>query len=355
MQKSLDIEEHLSSIEQIIFNNFDVEIKKNPQKRIEKSIAYVGGPVEQILLFYENLNPHLLQMQRIGMFSSGTTQGSQTLYFRTKESILKEITEIETFLADLRSKKILIMVTPNHSFGLIPALLTSRRLSEEVYLNVGQAPIEVIQHLFALKPEIIFAVPAHIRLIAEWVKKKHKEISFLKKIIYGGAILQPDLVRFFEEFHITLTSLYGTTQTGVISIQQQVSAEDPHNCGTVLKNYSILFSEEQQEIIILTSAGQKIATGDMGLYKGQDLIVQQRIDNVIFKNGNKIDLKWLENLIKQILEINDVQIQLEKNINRQPEIICRLPKLYESNHRLSFEKIRRFLPPYAIPERFYYV
>lgn len=352
--QNLDVEEQLCALEEIIFSEHDFIVQKNQDRNVVKTVLRAGEDPKQILNFYKTLNYDALKKSQVGMFSSGTTKGSRSLCFRSKLSILEEVVEVGGHLSSLLSKRILIMVSPYHSFGLVPALLTCRRLTKDIFLSSGQAPLEVIRHLFAHKPEVIFAVPLHLRLIAEWVQKKRKSISFLKQIVYAGAVLDLQLVRFFDEQHITLTSLYGTTQTGVIAVQKKVTASNPHNCGKVLNTLSVSLSEERNEIVIVNSEGKQEFTGDQGYWIAEDLVIQNRLDAVVFYNGSKIDLKWLEMLIKNALEIEEVQIRFEKNISSQSEVICYLPKEYKELHPLFFEKIKEVVPSYAIPKRFQY-
>ncbi|PWU10288.1 MAG: hypothetical protein C5B47_02415 [Verrucomicrobia bacterium] len=355
MQNRIDMEENAGDPEQVIFSGHDIAIQNNPNKQIANYILHVPSSPSRLTKFYSQLNSTVLQTTFLGMFSSGVTKGSQSLYPRTKCSILHELFALENHSSFLDSKKILIMTTPNHSFGLIPALLTSRRFSTHVYINIGHPPIDLSAIILRLKPEVIFAVPNQIRLFAKWIERGNREIYFLKTIAYAGSPLDKDLICFFEDRGIALCCYYGTTQTGVISINKNVSSGDPLNCGIVLKNHTIDFSGDQREIVILTSEGGKVFTGDQGEYQKGNLIVKGRLDTVVFKNGNKIDLVWLKNLIQDALEIENIQIRLEKNINDTSEIVCSIPIRYRPLHRQLFDKIKRLIPAYALPDRFTYV
>lgn len=355
MQNLIDMEENIGDPERAIFATGDIAIQKKPDKQVISHILHVSSNSLQLTNFYNQLDLAVLQTSFLSMLSSGVTKGSQSFCQRTKSSVLHEILQLENRSSFLGLKKIFIMVTPNHSFGLIPALLTNRRLSKHVYLNVGHPPIELGPIIFRLKPEVIFAVPNQIRLFANWIKKGNKRIHFLKRIAYAGSPLDKDLIYFFESRGIALSCYYGTTQTGVISINENVSSEDPFNCGSVLKGHTIIFSEDRGEIVIVTPEGVRVPTGDQGEYHGKDLIVKGRLDTVVFKNGNKIDLAWLKELIQDALQVEDIQIRLEKNINAASEIVCSIPIKYQSLHRQSFEKIKPLLPAYALPSRFVYV
>ncbi|WP_075884040.1 AMP-binding protein [Candidatus Protochlamydia sp. W-9] len=358
MQIIVDIEEYLLKnpyLENFLFNDSDIKINKKKIIYSKEKLIYVGRDPNNILSFYDSVDDGLLKTKTLGMFSSGTTKGSQTLYLRTKDSIVEEIIELHSIFSDLQSKTIMIMVTPNHSFGLIPALLLSRRLSSEVYLGCSSISVELLKHFFYLKPQVVFAVPAHIRLLSEWIQRKNKSIPYLKKIIYGGAALATDVIKIFEERNIILTSIYGTTQTGAISVNKNINSKNPKDCGIPLRSLSVSISKDHQEIIVRNSLGKEVTTGDKGCLKEACLIVENRLDSIIFKNGNKIDIKWLESLISQILEIKTVHIGFEKNINGQPVIICTLPKQYEEQHQISFKKIKDIIPAYALPKYYYYL
>lgn len=353
MQNLLDAEQPIYNIEEEIFNLHEVVVQKNPNNDLNSKLISMGNKVNSLSRFYRQLDLNSLNAVRIGMFSSGTTKESKTLCWRSKLSIVKEILELENQFSYLQSKKIFIMVSPNHSFGLVPALLTTRKLTNKVYLFTGKITFEVLKHFFSIKPEIIFAVPSHLRLIAEWVEKKGRDLIFLKQIIYAGAVLHESLIQFFQNLGVRLTSVYGTTQTGVIAIQQDVPLTRPENCGLVLNNQRVLISDKS-EIIVKSENNERFATGDRGYFLGNELIVERRLDNIIFKNGNKIDLVLLEEIIKNATSIKEVKIHFEKNINNSHEIICNLPKKYESSHYALFEKLKSLVPSYAIPSKFYY-
>jgi|GEM_PF-6302740 len=355
MQNLIDMEENACDPERTIFAPGDITIQKKTDKRVVGRILHLPSNSLRLTNFYNQLDLAVLQTSFLGMLSSGVTKGSQSFCQRTKSSILHEILQLENRSAFLRSKKIFILVTPNHSFGLIPALLTNRRLSKHVYLNIGHPPIELGPIIFRLKPEVIFAVPNQIRLFARWIKRGNKRIHFLKRIAYAGSPLDKDVIHFFENRGIALSCYYGTTQTGVISTNQNVNSDNPFNCGSVLNGHTIIFSENRGEIVIVTPEGIRVPTGDQGEYHGQNLIVKGRLDTVVFKNGNKIDLAWLKELIQNTLQVEDIQIRLEKNINDTSEIICSIPMKYQSLHRQSFEKIKPLVPAYALPNRFVYV
>jgi acyl-CoA synthetase (AMP-forming)/AMP-acid ligase II len=166
-------------------------------------------------------------------------------------------------------------------------------------------------YLYRFKPEKLVnqLEQQHIRhvvlvptLLYRWLFAVQHHPGKIKSILCGSAPLGSELAtQALQQFGPVLYNLYGSTETGMISIATpQDLIQAPDSVGQILPNVCINISE-LGEIAINMPIKRVTKTGDIGYIAQGRLFLQGRKDDMMICGGQNVYPEMLENLTKERL------------------------------------------------------
>ncbi|MBN2893616.1 MAG: AMP-binding protein [Bacteroidales bacterium] len=309
---------------------YDVEIKK----KLENIIS-----AEKTLFAYHNEKPainNIAQNQDLSNIKlpkkksgsivvlTGGTSGSIKVAKR-KPSIFDFLNPFFALLTklDLDQYKSVYIATPiYHGFGL-STLIISVLLGSKIHLlekfNTEKASELIEKH----KIEVITLVPLILKRLLE---NNPANISSLKRIITGGAVISPVLVKeTLQKLGNVLFNLYGTSEAGFsVMATPKDLAEKPSTIGKPIQGVKLKIVDKSGGKVKSGETGmislktkwsmsnkddKNVATGDLGYVdKDGHLFLAGRADDMIVSGGENVYPIVVENVIIRHPEIEQVVI-----------------------------------------------
>lgn len=161
------------------------------------------------------------------MFSSGSTGKSKRIT-RTQQQVLGEFEALAERLELHASDRVLCSVPLFHAHGFCNALLAALLSGATLILAPGEFNPRATLKLLSEQAVSVFpAVPFMFQLMSETTLDVAADLSTLRWAVSAGAALPETVAKSFaDRFGQRVSQLYGTTETGAISVQvlPQVSA-----------------------------------------------------------------------------------------------------------------------------------
>ena len=236
----------------------------------------------------------------------------------------------------------------NHTYGFNPCILATLYNGTTLCLNLKIKYL--LRDLKTFNPFFFGAVPMVIEgmytSIEREVKKQNKEKTFnravkickafrklgidlrhiffgkficknLRLVVNGGAPLNPEYVRKFDDIGITILNGYGLTECSPTIAVSRTKNNVVGSAGTIMKNIDVKIAEDGEILVKgpcvmlgyykneeATKACMKdgyFATGDIGRTDGRVIFVTGRKKNlIILENGKNVPPEMLEGLINSI-------------------------------------------------------
>lgn len=186
----------------------------------------------------------------IYMFSSGST-GKSKRVTRTQAEVLAEYDALVRTIGLVSSDRILCTIPLFHAHGFGNALLAALLTGAELVILTREFNARAtMQALEANAVTIYPAVPFMFKMLTETRFSSAPDLSRLRLAFSAGAAL-PEAVsrRFFELYGRTLSQLYGSTETGAISINLARALDKPSSVGLPLSGTSIQIQDEGGRIL----------------------------------------------------------------------------------------------------------
>lgn len=162
-------------------------------------------------------------------FSSGST-GKPKRVGRTQFNILSEAKSVSRTIGISSKDKILCVVPLFHAYGFGSAMTPSIYSGATLVLLGKFIPRNVLHILKKEKVTILFGVPYMFSMLADLLTKEKPRIPSLRYCFSAGISLPAEVSRkFFLKFGVFVRDLYGTSETGCISVNLNERAETTLN------------------------------------------------------------------------------------------------------------------------------
>ena len=190
------------------------------------------------------------------MFSSGSTGRSKRIT-RSEAQLLAEYDALRRTIDLLPSDCILCTIPLFHAHGfgnaLFAALLTGAKLVLRTKeFNPRSTMRALVEHGVTLYP----AVPFMFKMLAETRFAEPPDLRAVRLLFSAGAALPESVSRsFLERFGHPVAQLFGSTETGALSINVAHPREKPTSVGRPLHGYAIEIRDE---------AGRALPSGTKG-------------------------------------------------------------------------------------------
>jgi long-chain acyl-CoA synthetase len=216
-------------------------------------------------------------------YSSGTT-GRPKRVARTHANLLFELNSLVQTLRMSNGDRFLGVAPFSHVNGLMRSMMVSIRAGATLYPLAKferQAVAEVIENQ---KITIFIAVPFMFSMIAKTNFRRHPGFSSLRLCVSASAPMPKKLnEEFYKKFGIYVRQLYGSTETGTISVNLSSDiGESIESVGTPISGVEVEVFTEEGRIANVGEVGE-IAVKSPGAIKGYDGL--DGVNKEVFRNG----------------------------------------------------------------------
>jgi len=277
------------------------------------------------------------------MYSSGST-GKPKRITRTHGQLLAERDSMAATIVLSNTDRILCTVPMYHSHGFGNCAMASLLNGGTLVISHGEFNArDVLRMLEHYGITIYPAVPFMFKMLADTFVKIKPQLPNLRLLFSAGAPLSLEVgEKFSEKFHHRIAQLYGSSETGAVSINYPLSADSEASVGKPLQGVKIEVVDEQQnllnqgetgEIAITTDAmtlqydglpeisaecfvGGRFLPGDLGhLDSAGNIYITGRKKLMINVAGYKVDPLDVESVIKKYPKVSDVVVvgQIDPN------------------------------------------
>ena len=321
------------------------------------------------------------------IYTSGTT-GNPKGVMLTNENILSNIESVRRMFGELEKTRSLNILPWAHIYSQTCELYYNLLYNNSLAICSDKS--EFLNELKEVKPESLYLVPRVLELIKEKTQMIDKPVirsilplilsrvfgGNLKFIFSGGAKLNADTKRYYENNGIKICEGYGCTETSpMVSVNHFESPRNVESAGKILDNVrvEIVHGEIQvngpnimsgywnnekktDEVLINRNYRKWYKTGDSGRIKDGFLFIDSRIaNNYKLSNGKFVNVEELENDIKKyisgpfivfgenmlynnIISTTDVDLKvINNNIDGYLKI--------NNNYKITIEEFESFYTP----------
>ena len=258
------------------------------------------------------------------IFTSGTTGDQKAVMLSNRAMMLGMEGFVQTSYKESPTSG--LAVTPfHHLLGLLAAL--SGLYIKDCILGIADGPMRLMRSIYDIKPETVFLVPSLLQALWQELMKKGRNAVFtkyIKHITCGGAQFPAELVKDFYACGISITNIYGATETGGAVIFNQSDCEVKAKIGKLLIGEAKIEKGElllRGDMIMSGYYGDEEATRRVlegGWYHSGDLAVIDDEGNyyltgrkknlIILSNGENISPEELEGYLLSFTDISEVVV-----------------------------------------------
>ncbi len=279
------------------------------------------------LKIWQPLTPRMraLENELIIQFTSGVS-GRSKIVPRTEANLVNELTN---FAHDLKLAPGDAVVCPAplfHAYGLVNGFLLPFFVGATTILIDWFVPNDVIDVVHRYRPGVFVGVPTMYKALSETYGAEAEDLSSLRVCFSAGAPLTQSLVdKFRGRYHLNIHQQYGSTETGVMSLNlQPATGMNPSSIGSALSGSEIRIVNSGQPVgpneegeVVVRSCGSAVHylddpeltaqkfrngwyhTGDLGKTSANgELQLVGRLSSMINVAGLKVDPNEVEAALK---------------------------------------------------------
>jgi acyl-coenzyme A synthetase/AMP-(fatty) acid ligase len=285
------------------------------------------------------------------LFTGGTT-GKPKIWNKTPRNMLSEALYHSKAFNITKDDIFLSTVPPQHIYGLLYSILVPFVSSAKIIEQVYTFPREIISSIKKYSANIMISIPMHYRAFRQ---NKLNFPSLKLALSSGGNLDLPDALYFYTQAGVEVAEIFGSTETGGIAVRYNSGKEIPWR---PFDNIDWKIEDERlavrSEFISPDMPGEK-----NGFYVTEDRVEKSgetgflhlgRLDGIIKIAGKRVDLREIENKLKQIAGIEDViVISIPAAGARKNEIAALIKgSIDRDSVKKSAEKM---LEPYSVPRK----
>ncbi len=292
---------------------------------------------------------YMADMPRVFLFTGGST-GKPRLLSKTARNLFAEALLLaETFEMGPQDR-ILSTVPPQHIYGLLFSVLLPLVSGCTVMGDLFSFPQEILFATVAKMPTILVSVPSQYHVLKTDNLKRHNlRLAFSS----AGILHKTDAEYFFRKTGLTITDIYGSTETG--GIAWKAAPAD----GQLYRSFKGISWNVHNGRLRLCSdfLSPELPRDQEGYYTTADraepcgydrFILQGRVDNIVKVGGRRVDLAEICEKIKSICGVDDaVVFAIQSLSGRGSDIAALIAGTADASAiRAGLAKL---CEPYAIP------
>ncbi len=285
------------------------------------------------------------------LFTGGST-GKPKIWNKTPMNMLSEALYHSSAFNITKDDIFISTAPPQHIYGLLYSVLipfvSCAKVTEQIYTF----PQEIISSVKKYSASVMVSIPMHYRAIQQ---DKLDFPSLKIALSSGGSLDFSDAKYFFEQTGVEVAEIFGSTETGGIAIRYNSGKEKPWR---PFDNTDWKIVDERLRVRS-EFISPDMPTDENGFYITEDRVENSgdngflhlgRADGIIKIAGKRIDLKEIENKLKQLPGVADaVVISMPAPGARKNEIAA---LIQGSIDRAAVKQsAKRMLEPYAMPRK----
>ena len=256
-------------------------------------------------------------------FSSGST-GTPKMIGRSSRSVLAELDSYAALPGmPGAGEKVLVLNSPVHTMGLIGGILHALNVGAEMLLPTAHGLGTLLRDPRTAQVQAILGVPMHFDVIS---RSASVRLGALRLAISAGELIRQQVwTRFHERFHVPISPVYGTTETGIIT-GELVATCPPPSVGKVLPGNRVMVRDG--EVLVHVGASPYLGPGtedrvrdgwlrtfDRGaLSPDGSLELYGRADSLVVIGGLKVDLQEVQALLTSHPDVSDAVVVHDSSI-----------------------------------------
>jgi acyl-coenzyme A synthetase/AMP-(fatty) acid ligase len=278
------------------------------------------------------------------LYTGGTT-GAPVAHAKTFAQLVGEAVLLGR-LFDLAGARVLPTVPSHHIYGLLMGVLAPLWGGGSFARETPTNPARIAICAAELRADVLVAVPPHLKALAD---SSERPASLRRAFCSGGALQAGIATRLRARVGMTVTELFGSTETGGIGHRQS----DVTDVWTVFPGVEVRASSDAALVLHSPFAGPgPTVCADSIEIVGPDRFRHLgRLDGVVKVGGGRVSLLDLEHRIAAFPGVEDVAvIGRPAPPPRDTEICCALvaPAVPASELR---RELRRWFDPVLLPRR----
>lgn len=197
------------------------------------------------------------QAAAIYMFSSGSTGKSKRIT-RSQAQLLAEYDALAATLKLGPGDRILCTVPLYHAHGFGNALMAALMTGATLLLPTSEFHPRLTALAFeAQRATLYISVPFMLKMIADTRFATSPSAPALRAVISAGApVAETVQQRFAQLFGVPVSQLYGSTETGALTVNLAQAAAKPGSVGRPLAGYEVEIRDEDGQPLPAGSAGE---------------------------------------------------------------------------------------------------
>lgn len=191
------------------------------------------------------------------MFSSGST-GKSKRVTRSQANLLAEYEAMVRTAGHTSDDRILCTVPLYHAHGFNNAMVAALLSGASLVLATAEFnPRSTMSLLVSEGVTVYPAVPFMFKMLCDTRFSERPDLSRLRLAFSAGAPL-PEVVsaRFAQLYGKTIGQLYGSTETGAITLNVQRQADKPGSVGRPIDGFEVQIREEDGDISPVNETGE---------------------------------------------------------------------------------------------------
>jgi len=301
-------------------------VRQDGVSEITRAGQREGAPLDAV-----DESPPLLQLQ-----TSGSTARPKQVV-RTHGQVLRELWALQRSFGVNNTDRFLGVVPFFHVNGLVRTLLTALISGASVYAFEGLPRRSILESIERSRLTIIGATPPVFALLGQSPLPTPIKLSSVRLAFSASAPLrQGDQERFLRAYGVHVRQLYGSTETGTISLNDEPAPlRKPWSVGRPLTSVTVdivgplgeaLGSGQEGELMIRSPfaatgyiddprattqsfRGGFYATGDLGLRDNEgDIRLTGRTTFLINRGGLKVNPSEVEEILLMHPAVSDAMV-----------------------------------------------
>jgi hypothetical protein len=268
----------------------------------------------------------------LGVFTSGTSSGSNRLVLYSRENILASLTAIRRLYDTARIKKIFSYPQPTHTFGLVLGYMHAVLHQLEIHFSEGGYGKSSHSRWWSTVDEntLTLGAPTHFMDLIQWVQSQGLKPPPSYSAILGGALVTKDLWWQLKNIlNISEPSIgYGATEAspGVTHLPPGCEPQEDGDIGFALDG--VKMRVESEEGVVFQGANVCLAILENGtLVHADEILLRDRLivdvcgdknrytyigrtDLVINRGGVKVSLEVIEGKLATSLNCKCMAVSL---------------------------------------------
>lgn len=270
----------------------------------------------------------------VTQYSTGST-GHPKRVTRTHQQLLGEARSVATRLEISAADRVLVAAPLFHSYGLIVSALATLIAGGTVYVLDTFLPGDAGRLVEQARITALPGVPFMFQLLAE--HRAPLDLTSLRVVLSAGAPLPARIAQSFEDsYGRRIRRLYGSTETGAISISDHADSDEADTVGRAISGVTVDVIDDSHQNV---SAGERglirvtsefaatgydcaiapdsesyyldrsFIPGDLGILSPSGkLTLAGRRRNFINVNGYKVDPAEVETTLLEMPEISEAAV-----------------------------------------------